>query len=54
LALPPDDPKGQVCVKRLIRTRCHQNHPVKMRPAVFDKAWDRLLDARPPVLKYSG
>lgn len=52
LALPADDPRTHVGVKSLIRTRCRENHPIKMRATLFNKAWDRLL-ATPGGLKYA-
>jgi hypothetical protein len=53
LALPHDDRQRDFMVKRLIRTRCAKNHPVKMRAAMFDQAWDRMLASTPPRLKYA-
>jgi hypothetical protein len=53
LALPASDPKNPVA-KSLIRARCGKNHPVKMRAAIFNKAWDRMLTRTPPGLKYDA
>jgi hypothetical protein len=53
LALPRDDRQRDFIVKRLIRTRCGKNHPVKMRAAMFDQAWERMMTRTPPGLKYA-
>jgi hypothetical protein len=53
LALPPDDPRKNFYVKALIRERCEQNHKTKMRPTIFNKAWDRMMSSNPKGLKYS-
>jgi hypothetical protein len=51
--LPPDDASRNFYVKALIRTRCGKNHPVKLRAAVFNPAWDRLIAASPPRLRFA-
>jgi hypothetical protein len=53
LALPVNHSKNAEA-KSLIRARCGKNHPVKMRAAIFNKAWDRMLARTPPGLKYSA
>jgi hypothetical protein len=53
LALPANGPTTGVA-KSLIRARCGRNHPVKMRAAIFNKAWDRMLARTPPGLKYGA
>jgi len=53
-ALPPDDCQRAFVVKSLIRARCEKNHPVKLRAAMFNHAWERMLASTPPGLKYAG
>jgi hypothetical protein len=53
LALPADDRRRDFVVKSLIRTRCGKNHPVKLRAAMFNQAWDRMMKSTPPALKYA-
>ena len=52
LALPRDDAARNVHVKSAVRTRCGKNHPVKMRAAIFNKAWDRMLSHSAELLRY--
>ena len=54
LGLPPDDASRTFCVKSVIRERCASNHPVKMRQAIFNKAWDRMLARSPAALRYAA
>jgi hypothetical protein len=53
MALPPEDRQNDFFVKAVIRTRCEKNHPVKMRTAVFNKTWDRMMNGTPPGLRYA-
>lgn len=53
LALPPDDQKTNFAVKALIRSRCANNHSVKMRASIFNNAWSRMVTSVPARLRFS-